>query len=171
MGHLSSTFNSQFFNYLLKIAELQWLGNSYFMKISFSIQKIKNKLFALKEKSYPGKLNQSDKHSPKDTFCTFTPVERSLRQLWKLFRHLPVRTQQFRNTITSMTKYLFKISNNNTSKKPLTAQINCSKSTIKTQNQDVKSIPSLLRSGVFIVNFEYISCVTVLSLLLTLRFC
>ena len=32
-------------------------------------------------KSYPGKLNQSDKHSAKDTFCTFTPVERSLRQL------------------------------------------------------------------------------------------
>ena len=177
LGHLSSTLHSQFFYYLLKLAELQWLGNSYFIKISFSIQKNQKQALCIERKklllakSYPGKLNQSDKHSPKDTFCTFTPVERSLRQLWKLFRHLPVRTQQFRNTITSMTKYLFKISNNNTSKKPLTAQINCSKSTIKTQNQDVKSIPSLLRYGVFIVNFEYISCVTVLSLLLTLRFC
>ena len=68
------------------------------------------------------------------------------------------------NTITSMRKYLFKISNNNTSKKPLTAQINCSKSTMKTQNQDVKFIPS-----VFIVNFEYISCFVLVFLLLTLN--
>ena len=57
-----------------------------------------------------------------------------------------------------MRKYLFKISNNNISKKPLTVQINCSKSTIKIQNQDVKSIPSLLPYVAFTVNFEYISC-------------
>ena len=68
-----------------------------------------------------------------------------------------------------MTQYLFKINNNNTSKKPLTAQINCSKSTIKKQNQDVYSIPSLLRPGVFIVNFEHISCVFLLFRLLTLN--
>ena len=57
-----------------------------------------------------------------------------------------------------MRKYLFKISNNNISKKPLTGQINCSKSTMKIQNQDVKSIPSLLPSVVFTVNSEHISC-------------
>ena len=114
--------------------------------------------------SYPGKLNQSDQHSPKDTFCTFTSIERSLRQLLKLFRHLSVR-----NTTTSMKKYLFKISNNNIRKKPLTVQINYSKSTIKTQNQYVKSIPSLLQSGVFIVNFWHISCLVLLFLLLNLN--
>ena len=63
-----------------------------------------------------------------------------------------------------MTKYLFKISNNNTYKKPLTAQINCSKSTMKTQNQDAKFIPS-----VFIVKFEYISCFVLVFLLLALN--
>ena len=65
---------------------------------------------------------------------------------------------------TSMTKYLFKISNNNTLKKPVTAQINCSKSTMKTQNQDVKFI-----TNVFTVNFEYISCFVLVFLLLTLN--
>ena len=148
--HLSSNLHSQRFYYLLKLAEIQWLGNTFLLKISFSIQKIKNKLSALKEKS-----------------CTFTPVERSLRQLGKLFRHLSVRTQQFRNTITNMTQYLFKINSNNSSKKPLTAQINCSKSTIKAQNEDVYSIPSLLRSGVFIVNFQHISSLVLLFLLYT----
>ena len=63
-----------------------------------------------------------------------------------------------------MTKYLFKTSNNNTSKKLPTAQINCSKSAMKIQNQDVKSIPS-----VFIVNFEYISCFVLVFLLLALN--
>ena len=51
IGHLSSTLHLQHFYYLLKLAELQWLGNSYLIKISFSIQKTKNKLPALKEKS------------------------------------------------------------------------------------------------------------------------
>ena len=116
--------------------------------------------------SYPGKLNQSRKHSPKDTFCMFTFVKRGLWQLRKIFsnfprrRHLLVRTQKFR--ITNMTKYLSKITNNSTSKKPLTAQTNCSKSAIKTQNQELKSVQSVLPSAVLTV----ISYLALLFLLL-----
>ena len=100
----------------------------------------------------------------------FTLVKRGLWQLWKIFsnfprsRHLPVQTQQLR--ITSITKYLFKITNNNTSKKPLTPQIYYSKSTIKTQNQELKSFRSVVRSGVLIVNFENISYLALLFVLL-----
>ena len=107
---------------------------------------------------------------PKDTFCMFTLVKRGLWQLWKIFsnfprsRHLPVQTQQLR--ITSITKYLLKITNNNTSKKPLTPQIYYSKSTIKTQNQELKSFRSVVRSGVLIVNFENISYLALLFVLL-----
>ena len=96
----------------------------------------------------------------------FILVKRGLWQLWKIFsnfprsRHLPVRTQKFR--ITNMAKYLSKITNNNTSKKPLTAQINCPMSTIKTQNQELKSVRSVLPSGVLTV----ISYLAVLFLLL-----
>ena len=96
----------------------------------------------------------------------FILVKRGLWQLWKIFsnfprsRHLPVRAQKFR--ITNMAKYLSKITNNNTSKKPLTAQINCPMSTIKTQNQELKSVRSVLPSGVLTV----ISYLAVLFLLL-----
>ena len=86
--------------YLLKLAELQLLGNSYFIKNFFFHSKNQTQALCIERKklllakSYPGKLNQSDKHSPKDTICMFTSVERSSRQLRKLFLHLPVRTQQ-----------------------------------------------------------------------------
>ena len=96
----------------------------------------------------------------------FTFVKRGLWQLWKIFsnfprrRHLLVRTQKFR--ITNMTKYLSKITNNSTSKKPLTAQTNCSKSAIKTQNQELKSVQSVLPSAVLTV----ISYLALLFLLL-----
>ena len=105
--------------------------------------------------SYSGKLNQSDKHFVR--LRLLKGVYASYESFFDIYLFEL-------NTITSMAKYLFKISNSNTSKKPLTAKIDCSMLTIKTQNQDVKSILSA-----FIVNFEYISRLVLVFLLLTLN--